>query len=181
MGDAGAPAGPECPVRVGGDWALGFFPELREATTQESHPFFRIDNLGRSATTLDRVSIRYYFTRELDAAETAVCFWVTGDACSLAEMRFHDLPRPAPDASRYLEVAFPAASNVMIFPGTFEVRVGFKTGGAPMLQMNDYSFDPNANSPTATAPFPYKRWAQTTLYIDGELAWGKEPCSTRAQ
>jgi hypothetical protein len=96
-------------------------------------------------------------------------------------MSFYDLPRPAPNASRYLEVAFPAASNVMVFPGAFEVRVGFNTGGAPMLQMNDYSFDPDANSSTTAAPFPYKRWAQTTLYIDGELVWGKEPCfDTRA-
>jgi hypothetical protein len=177
-GAAGAPAGPECPTRSGGDWALGFFPELRDVVTQESHPFFQIESLGKSVTTLDRIKIRYYFSKESTLPETAACFWVTGDRCSLAEMHFGDVVKPTAAASRYLEIGFPGASNVMLFPGAFEVRVSFKTGAAPMIQSNDYSFDPDANPPSAATPFPYKRWLQTTLYVDGELVWGTEPCST---
>jgi hypothetical protein len=175
-GDGGAATAPTCPSRTAGDWALGFFPELSAATTQESHPFFQISNVGAGVTTLNRVKIRYYFSKESDGRESAVCYWVTGDRCPLARMFFGDVPTPTATSSRYLEVTFPGASNVMLFPGTFEVRVGFKTGTVPMLQSNDYSFDPNANPPSTATPFPYKRWLRTTLYVDGELVWGNEPC-----
>jgi len=176
-GAAGHASDPECPARSGGDWALGFFPELRDAVTQETHPFFQIENLG-AAATLNRIKLRYYFSKEVDAPETAACYWVTGDRCALAQMHFADAPGTTLAASRYLEVEFPSASDVVVMPGAFEVRVGFKTGSEPMIQTNDYSFDPSASPPTATNPFPYKRWLQTTLYVDGELVWGNEPCSS---
>jgi Cellulose binding domain len=175
-GGAAAEPEPECPSRTGGDWSLGFFPELLDTPTVETHPFFQIANVGAAATSLDRVELRYYFTRESDVPETPVCYWVTGDRCSRIRMRFKDLPRRTPVASRYLEVTFPGASDVTLFPGTFEVRVGFKTGASPMIQSNDYSFDPEPNPPSSAAPFPYKRWQSTTLYLGGELVWGSEPC-----
>jgi len=176
-GAAGAVSAPECPARSGGDWALGFFPELRDAVTQESHPFFEIENLG-AATSLNRIKIRYYFSKEVDEPETAACYWVTGDRCAFAQMHFGDVSGTTPAASRYLEVEFPGASDVVVMPGDFEVRVGFKIGSSPMIQTNDYSFDHDAGSPSTTSPFPYKRWLQTTLYVDGALVWGNEPCSS---
>jgi hypothetical protein len=175
-GEGGEPAAPACPSKVTGGWELGYFPELREATAQESHPFFQVTNRG-AATTLNRIVIRYYFTKESDMAETAVCYWVTGDRCSAARLEFRDLPMPMANASRYLEVSFPNASQVTVAAESLEVRVGFKTGSAVLVQTNDYSFDVNAASPSSTAPFPYKRWLQSTLYVDGELVWGTEPCA----
>jgi hypothetical protein len=182
-GEAGAPPMRECPEETlddsaQGDWELGYFPELRQVTTQESHPFFRVTNRG-APTTLDRIAIRYYFTKESDVAETAACYWVTGDHCPLARLVFGEVPKPTANAERYLEVSFPEASNIMVWAESVEVRVGFKTGSALLLQANDYSFDPNAAAPSATAPFPYKRWLQTTLYVDGALVWGNEPCAER--
>lgn len=176
-GDAGAPA-PSCPSRTAGNWEIGYFPELRDATTQESHPFFLVTNHGAPPTTLDRVEIRYYFTREAILPETAVCFWVTGDLCSLTKLQFGDVAVPTPNASRYLSVTFPGASRVMVGVEPLDVRVGFQTRGAALLQTNDYSFDRNAASPTTAVPFPYKPWLRATLYVDGELAWGAEPCNT---
>jgi hypothetical protein len=176
-GEAGASALPECPTRVIDEWELEYFPELREATTQESHPFFKVTNRGQ-ATTLDRLLLRYYFTKESDMPETAVCYWVTGDRCALAKMEFRDLPVPTANASRYLEVSFPDASGVTLAAESLEVRVGFKTGSAVLTQTNDYSFDASAAAPSGAAPFPYKRWLRTTLYIDGELVWGTEPCAS---
>jgi len=175
-GEGGASPEPRCPSRATGDWELGYFPELREHTTQESHPFFQATNRGQT-TTLDRIVIRYYFTNDSGLTETATCFWVTGDRCALAKLAFGDVPAPTANASRYLEVSFPSASNVKVMPGKLEVRVGFKTGSAPDLQTNDYSFDPNAATPSSAMPFPYKRWLQATLYVDGELVWGAEPCA----
>jgi hypothetical protein len=176
-GEAGAPATPECPSRATGAWELGYFPELREATTHESHPFFQVTNRG-PATTLNRIVIRYYFTKDSDMPETAACYWVTGDRCSLARLAFHGVPVPMANASRYLEVSFPGASGVTLATESLEVRVGFKTGSALLVQTNDYSFDANAAAPSTTAPFPYKRWLQSTLYVDGELVWGTEPCAS---
>jgi hypothetical protein len=178
-GEGGAASPPECPSRAMGAWELGYFPELREATTHESHPFFQVTNRG-AATTLDRIVIRYYFTKDSDMAETAACYWVTGDRCSLARLEFHDVPVPMANASRYLEVSFPGAAGVIIATESLEVRVGFKTGSALLVQTNDYSFDANAAAPSSKAPFPYKRWLQSTLYVDGELVWGTEPCASNS-
>jgi len=174
-GEGGAFGSPECPSRAIDEWELGYFPELREATTHESHPFFKVTNRGQ-ATTLDRLLVRYYFTKESDMAETAVCYWVTGDRCARARMEFLDLPEPTASASRYLQVSFPDASDVTIAAESLEVRLGFKTGSAKLTQTNDYSFDASAAAPSAVAPFPYKPWPRATLYIDGELVWGTEPC-----
>ena len=176
-GEGGDAAAPECPSRAMSGWELAYFPELREATTQESHPFFQVTNRG-APTTLDRLVIRYYFTKESDMVETAVCYWVTGDRCSLARLEFHDMPVPTAKASRYLEVSFPGASQVTLTAESIEVRVGFKTGSALLVQTNDYSFDANAAAPSSAAPFPYKRWLQSTLYLDGALVWGTEPCTS---
>lgn len=174
-GDGGVATSPGCSSRAMGDWELGYFPELGAATTQESHPFFQIGNHGEP-TTLDQLAIRYYFTKESNQPETASCYWVTGDRCSLAKLEFHDLPMPTSNASRYLEISFPSASTVTVAAASLEVRVGFRAGPDVLLQTNDYSFDPNAASSTA-APFPYKRWLKATLYKDGELVWGSEPCA----
>lgn len=176
-GGEGGAAPVACPSRTDGDWELGYFPELRETTSQESHPFFRLTNRGPDVT-LDRIVIRYYFTNESRATETATCYWVSGDRCALASMRFGDVLSPTKDASRYLEVSFPEASSVPVPPGDFEVRVGFKTAATDMIQTNDYSFDPSAEAPSAAVPFPYKRWLRATAYVDDELVWGNEPCAT---
>jgi hypothetical protein len=177
-GDAGAASeAPECPSGATGDWELGYFPEVRDASAQESHPFFEVTNRGPT-TTLDRIAIRYYFTKESDVAETAVCYWVTGDRCSLAKIDFGDVATSTPSASRYVEVSFPGASDVTVTAASLEVRLGFKTGAVALIQTNDYSFDRNAAAPSSAVPFPYKRWPQATLYLDGTLVWGTEPCAS---
>jgi hypothetical protein len=147
------------------------------ATTHESHPFFEVTNRGQPVT-LDRLQVRYYFTKESDMAETAVCFWITGDRCALAKMEFRDVPAPTANASRYLQVSFPSASNVTVATESLEVRVGFKTGSALLTQTNDYSFDASAAAPSSSAPFPYRPWPRATLYLDGELVRGTEPCAS---
>jgi len=172
---SGGTSSRSCPSATTSSFELGYFPELRDASTEESHPFFQITN--RAATVpLNRITLRYYFTNDSGAPEIAACYWVTGDHCSLADMKFADVPVPTADATRYLEVSFPTAAGVKVLPGVFEVRVGFKAGSSPLVQSNDYSFDPDASAPTSAAPFPYKRWLRATLYLDQKLVWGTEPC-----
>lgn len=179
-GEAGAPMASDCPSAASAAWELEYFPELREAATRESHPFFQVTNHGE-VTTLDHLAIRYYFTNESDVAETGACYWVTGDLCALAKIEFGDVPTPTLRASRYLQVSFPDAANVTVAAESVEVRVGFNTGSQSLVQTNDYSFDPGANAPTSVAPFPYKRWLKATLYVDGALVWGTEPCDRTAR
>lgn len=165
-----------CPSATSGSFELGYFPELREASTEESHPFFQITNLG-TTVALNRITLRYYFTNESGEPETATCFWITGDHCALANMKFADVAAPTADAARYLEVSFPSGASVKVLPGVFEVRVGFKAGSSTLVQSNDYSFDPAASAPTSAVPFPYKRWLRATMYLDQKLIWGTEPCA----
>jgi len=165
-----------CPSAPSGPFELGYFPELRDATTVESHPFFEIENHG-ATVALNRLALRYYFTNESGEPETAACYWVTGDHCSLAKMTFGDVVAPTADATRYLEVSFPEGAGVKVAPGVFEVRVGFKAGSSMLDQTNDYSFDPAASAPTNAVPFPYKPWLRATLYLDQKLIWGTEPCA----
>lgn len=165
-----------CPSATSSSFELGYFPELRDASSQESHPFFQITNHD-TTVALNRITLRYYFTNESGEPETATCFWVTGDHCALANMKFADVAAPTVDATRYLEVSFPTGASVKVLPGVFEVRVGFKAGSSIFVQSNDYSFDPAASAPTSTVPFPYKRWLRATLYLDQKLVWGTEPCA----
>ncbi len=165
----------ECPSRSDADWELGYFPELRNASAQESHPFFRVTNRGLP-TSLDRIAIRYYFTNEPNAPETATCYWVTGNHCALTKLEFGAVAVPTPDAERYLQVTFPGASHVELTTESLEVRVGFRAGGATLIQSNDYSFDVNAASATSAVQYPYKRWLRATVYVNGDLVWGTEPC-----
>lgn len=176
-GGAGQDEPAECPSRSGADWELGYFPELRNATAQESHPFFRVTNRGLP-TSLDKIAIRYYFTKEPNAPETATCYWVTGNHCALAKLEFGAVAIPTPDAERYLQVTFPGASHVELTNESLEVRVGFRAGGATLIQSNDYSFDINATIATSAVPYPYKRWPRATVYLNGDLVWGTEPCLT---
>ena len=80
-------------------------------------------------------------------------------------------------AGRKAILSFPGASRVLVATADLEVRVGFRTGSEVLLQANDYSFDPNAAAANGAAPFPYKRWPRATLYEDGDLVWGDEPCA----
>jgi len=175
-GGSGGSSARSCPSATASSFELGYFPELRDASSQESHPFFQLTNHG-ATVALNRITLRYYFTNDSGEPETAVCYWVTGDHCSLANMKFADVAEPTADAARYLEVSFPMGASVKVVPGVFEVRVGFKAGSSPLVQSNDYSFDSDASAPTSAVPFPYKRWLRATMYFDQKLVWGTEPCS----
>lgn len=172
-GAAGAAA--ECPSATAAGYQVGFFPELRSASSQEIHPFFELSTT-RAPVPLERLSLRYYFSKETDAVETGSCYWVTGDRCASVQLSWHDLQVPTPSADRYLELRFAGEEAKLSSVQPFEVRVGFFAAQKLMLQSNDYSFDAAALAPTAATEFPYKPWSRVTLYLDDTLVWGVEPC-----
>lgn len=176
-GAAGAGGGADaaCPSAVDSGYQVGFFPELRTASSQEIHPFFEL-HTTTAPVALERLSLRYYFSKEVEAVETGSCFWVTGDRCTNVRLSWHDVVPPTPSANRYLELRFDGAQSKLTSLEPVEVRVGFFAAQKLMLQSNDYSFDPSALAPTTTEKFPYKPWPRVTLYLDDVLVWGSEPC-----
>ena len=170
----------ECPSAVASGYQVGFFPELRSASSQEIHPFFELSTTS-APVALERLSLRYYFSKETDSVETGSCYWVTGDRCASVQLSWHDLEVPTPSADRYLEVGFAGEQAKLSSLQPFEVRVGFFAAQKLMLQSNDYSFDADALAPTAEETFPYKPWSRVTLYLDDELVWGVEPCHLTGQ
>jgi hypothetical protein len=181
MGGAGGAAGAggradaACPSAVDSGYQVGFFPELRTASSQEIHPFFELQTTT-APVALERLSLRYYFSKEVEAVETGSCFWVTGDRCANVRLSWHDVVPPTPSANRYLELRFDGAQSNLTSLEPVEVRVGFFAAQKLMLQSNDYSFDERALAPTTTEKFPYKPWPRVTLYLDDVLVWGSEPC-----
>lgn len=175
--DAGAGGGADaaCPSAVDAGYQVGFFPELRTASSQEIHPFFELRTTA-APVALERLSLRYYFSKEVDAVETGRCFWVTGDHCSNVRLSWHDVAAPTPSADRYLELRFDGEQSKLTSLEPVEVRVGFFAAQKMMLQSNDYSFDESALAPATAGKFPYKPWPRVTLYLDDVLVWGSEPC-----
>jgi cellulose 1,4-beta-cellobiosidase len=167
-----------CPQPLQGSIALEFFPELAAEATEEVHPFFRIAATSGGTFAIERISIRYYFTNESASVETASCYWVTGDQCQLVRAGFFSLAQPTATASRYLELRFAPGSTLLVGSDPIEIRVGFSANHQSQHQSNDYSFDPQASTPSAATPRPYRRWERATVYVDDVLVWGSEPCST---
>ena len=104
-GAGGAAVVEACPSAVADGYQVGFFPELRGASSQEVHPFFELSTTS-AAVALERLSLRYYFSKEADAPETGSCYWVTGERCASVQLSWHDLDVPTPSADRYLELRF---------------------------------------------------------------------------
>lgn len=141
---------------------------------QALHPFFQLVRLDSSSVALNRVKLRYYFTGEGSGPATTECFWVTGDACSVALLRIAELTPSTANATHFIELSFPDAETSFGLEH-LEVRVGLHYGNQNLRQTNDYSFDatPNVAPPDE---LPYRKWSRVTAYVDDELVWGREPC-----
>ena len=171
----GGGSAPACASGTDGLLQLSLFPDVRTETAQELHPFFEITGRG-VPVALERVSIRYYFTNESTAPESASCYFVTGNRCDAVAFDFGAVANPTATATRYLELRFRPGTQLSAGLDPIEVRVGFAAGYQVLRQSNDYSFDSAANTPSSAVPLPYKSWTKVTLYVDDALIWGSEPC-----
>jgi cellulose 1,4-beta-cellobiosidase len=172
---AAASAGSACPSATNSGYRVGFYPENKHATEQEVHPFFRITNTTGVFPSLTKIKLRYYFTKEPSGAETGTCFWVTGNLCSSLSFQFHDQVPSLATANRFMELTF-TATNAVLDGAALEVRTGFTVAHRDLTQTNDYSFDAAAGVTATPGVFPYRDWDRVTLYVDGVLVWGTEPC-----
>jgi hypothetical protein len=59
----------------------------------------------------------------------------------------------------------------------FEARSMFWRAGHPMMnQDNDYSFVPTTSDVLEVEERAYKQTTRVTVYRNGGLVWGEEPC-----
>lgn len=176
-GAAGSAPEPALPCHQGTsrDYQLKFYSENQGDIEQELHPFFELLSANGKSLPLNRVKLRYYYTKEADGSELGSCFWVTGDRCSLVKFEFSDLVPATSNANRVMEVSF-SDSTVAVGLTPLEVRTGLTVNHANLEQRNDYSFLPSASALVKGGPATYSVWDHVTLYVDDELVWGAEPC-----
>ncbi|MFD1546742.1 cellulose binding domain-containing protein [Nonomuraea guangzhouensis] len=127
------------------------------ATTAQAEPWFQLYNDGTTSIPLNQVKIRYYLT----GTETYrfACSWAVV-SCSTVTGQF---VRQS-GADQYLEIAFTSGT---LAPGTntgdMQLRF-YRADWQNFTQSDDYSF----GSQTA-----YGNWDKVTVYVNGQLAWGR--------
>jgi hypothetical protein len=182
MGGAGGQAA--CERRDGGDIQAWLFQEIATPQTNELHPFFTLTRTGLSVP-LKELVIRYYFSGESSGDWQLTCLWVTkaGDQShgwcdSGVTLRIVALDPPRTQADQYLEVSFAGVSGATLDEGfPIEARTMFWRTNHPMLnQSNDYSFAATSNLVQRVGTLDYKQTSKVTVYRNGALVWGEEPC-----
>jgi len=175
-----------CQGPIVGNVRAWFYPELGDPTTNEIHPFFALTTTGKDIP-LKELAIRYYFTAEMTGDWETECIWVTeqggqnGGLCSKGtELKIRTLDPPAYEADHYLEVTFPGVEEHVVSAAAdppFEARTRFFRVDHPnMIQNNDYSFDTTSSEVLTIEKSHYRPTARVTVYRNGTLIWGQEPC-----
>jgi len=136
------------------------------ATDNQIKPHLNIKNTGSTAVSLSGLKIRYYFTKDSNAAMNAWIDWAQVGGSNI-QVTFGSLSRPGADT--YAELSFTSGAGSIAAngqTGDIQLRMS-KTDWSNFNEADDYSFDP-----TKTA---YADWSKVTLYQNGTLVWGVEP------
>jgi len=183
-GGTGGQGEAACQSKTTGEIRAWFYPELPDQFSNEIHPFVVLTNSG-SDIPLKQLAIRYYFSAEMSGDFQTSCIWVPkqggGGLCgSGVSVKIVSLDPPRPQADHYLEVSFPdvATDTLSSVPNpVFEARSRFWRVGNPLMnQANDYSFVPTTNEVMTVESRDYKATSKVTVYRNGVLVWGDEPC-----
>jgi xyloglucan-specific exo-beta-1,4-glucanase len=137
---------------------------------------FMIENRSDVDVSLRSVTLRYYYTLEDASEQDFVCDYaddpgVVND-CDGIHVTFGTLTLPS--AKDYVEVSFEPPPEDWILSalggksGLMRLRF-FKTSFSLQNQENDYSYRAGESMD------PTEEQDHVTLYIDGQLAYGKEP------
>ncbi|MFC4115922.1 cellulose binding domain-containing protein [Nonomuraea zeae] len=127
------------------------------ATTAQAEPWLQLFNDGTTTIPLNQVKIRYYLT----GTETYrfACSWAVV-SCSTVTGQF---VRQS-GSGQYLEVGFTSGS---LAPGqtTSDLQLRFyRADWQTFTQSDDYSYG---------AQTAYANWDKITVYVNGQLAWGR--------
>jgi len=183
---AGQPGIDSCQSKTTGEIRAWLYQEITTSISNELHPFLALTTSG-SDVPLAQLAIRYYFTGEMSGDWQVDCIWVTapgGSGSGLCDsgttMKIVSLDPPRAQADHYLEVSFAGVSGGTLSSvptPVFEARSMFWRVGHPMMnQENDYSFVPTTNDVLEVEARAYKQTTRVTVYRNGGLVWGEEPC-----
>ncbi|MDG4824078.1 glycoside hydrolase family 44 protein [Asanoa sp. WMMD1127] len=130
-------------------------------------PGLALDNAGSTPVSLNRVTARYWFTRDGGAPTVnAWCDWAAV-GCGSVTRRVVPLATARPGADAYLEVGFTAgtlAANAST--GQIQLRLA-KSDWSRFAEADDHSYRPNAPG--------YDTNIRITVYVDGVRVAGTEP------
>lgn len=187
-GDGGASGGaggePGCARRDDGDIQAWLYQEITADKSNEIHPFIALTNAGLNVP-LNQLAVRYYFSGEAAGDWELACLWVTkagdmdhGFCDEGVSVRIVALDPPRSQADQYLEISFAGVANAGLSDGfPIEARTMFWRTGHPMLNLaNDYSFVPTQATVLNVGPLAYRQTRKVTVYRNGALVWGEEPC-----
>lgn len=135
----------------------------RDSQTQDSKPEFIIHNAGEISVPLDHLELFYWHEEQPEQALVFHCDWAAvGCAGVLGD--FHT----SETGESYLRIHFrPGLKPLDPGENSGEIKVRFnRADWSAYDQSVDYSFSPETE---------YKNWEKVTLYLDGELVWGREP------
>ncbi|WOZ36318.1 X2-like carbohydrate binding domain-containing protein [Paenibacillus polymyxa] len=137
------------------------------ATSNTISSKFKITNTGSSPVSLADVTLRYYYTVNVEKSQNFFTDWSsigTGNVIA----NFRTLTDAKPGADSYAEIGFKSAAG-SLEPGQsveLQTRIS-KADWSNYTQTDDYSFNPTANS--------LQDSTKITAYLSGIKQWGIEP------
>ncbi len=150
-----------------GDLVLQYKVNNSNPTDNQVMAQFNIKNNGTSAVNLDTLTIRYYFTKDSQAALNFWCDYaqIGGSKVSGA---FTSISPAATGADTYLELSFSGAGSIASSGQSGEIQARFaKADWSNFNENDDYSFDGTKTS--------FVDWNKAGLYQNGVLVYGIEP------
>ena len=131
-------------------------------------PWFQIYNAGTTAIPLSDLTIRYWFTINVEKTMVFNCDYAFLGCANLTGT-YTKLPTAKTNADYYLEVSFKAsAGNLAAGGNSGEIQTRLnKSDYTNMTQTDDYSFDGTKSS--------FALWDHVTVYNKGVLVYGVEP------
>jgi len=142
-------------------------------------PFLKVINNSGEQTSLERLKIRYWFTKDDVVVDpTKVILYTcqlenpyTGSLHQYTKFSFHDYG-PVTGADCYFEISFSSGAPSIRGAGQYAlIEVGIVsdfTGSQVFDETNDYSCGPQST-------YTFIPWQRITLYKDDILIWGIEP------
>lgn len=132
---------------------------------------FRIANDGPEEIDLSRFELRYWL-RAGQGADSSQPVSVEASEPVGGRVSADLVPASAGDQDHYIRVRFtPETGSVERYGASARVAVRLSTSGWPShSDLGDHSF---AGFPSRLGGF--EEWDRVTLYLDGDLVWGREP------
>jgi mannan endo-1,4-beta-mannosidase len=144
-----------------------FYNGTKSTEINTISPKFKLTNTGDEAIALSDVTIRYYYTKDGNQAQSFWCDWSHVGSSNITGT-FVTMEKPQTNADCYLEIGFTSAAGNLAANQSIEIQTRIaKADWTNYNQANDYSFAADADS--------YAAWDKITTYISGVLSSGIEP------